>query len=320
MLSGNILITGGSGFLGRAILRKAERESWPAKFTIYSRDETKQWELKRRYPEARCVLGDVARDVERLLAVANGHDTIIHAAAVKYIPEAEHNVFETVDVNINGSRNVAMAAIGAGVKTVIGISTDKACGPLNVYGMTKGVMERMFSEANRMGRTNFVNVRYGNVIGSTGSVIPVFKKQLEDYNEIRVTDSKMTRFWLSADDAIDLIVNAHDNAEVLPSHTFISACPAMRIVDLAEAVWLTCNRNSDTPIVFTGIRPGEKMHEALFNEQEAPRTRDLGDGFVMSPATSVGKMPNRMAYSSDQPRRWLSVQEMVDYIGDAEGI
>lgn len=306
--------------MGRAVLRRATREDWPCKFIVYSRDETKQWELKRRYPNVFCVLGDVARDVERLMAVMAGVDTVLHLAAVKYIPEAEHNVFETVDVNINGSRNVAMAAIGAGVKTVVGISTDKACGPLNVYGMTKGVMERMFSEANRMGRTNFVNVRYGNVIGSTGSVIPIFKKQLEDYNEIRVTDSKMTRFWLSADDAIDLIIKAHDNAEELASHTFISACPSMRIVDLAEAVWLTCNRNGDTPIVFTGIRPGEKMHEALFNEQEAPRTRDFDNGFVMSPATSVGKMPNRMAYSSDQPRRWLSVQDMILFIGDAQGI
>lgn len=321
MLQGNVLITGGSGFIGRAILRRAKRENWPANFTIYSRDETKQWELKRLYPEVRCVLGDVARDVDRLIAVMQGHDTVIHAAAVKYIPEAEYNVFETIDVNILGSRNVTIAARVAQVKTAVAISTDKACGPLNVYGMTKGIMERVFNEANRMGHTNFVSVRYGNVIGSTGSVIPVFKQQIQDYGQIRVTDGRMTRFWLSADEAIDLILWAYNNAEELRGHTFIDACPSMYINDLARAVW-EINRDDEPNIVYTGIRPGEKLHEALFNEQEAPRVSVVGErGFVLAPATGTGnKDPEILTYSSDQPNRWVSIPEMIDLIEDAKSI
>lgn len=321
MLSGNVLITGGSGFLGRAILRRAQRENWPAKFTVYSRDETKQWELKHRYPETRCVLGDVARDLDRLISVMQGHDIVIHAAAVKYIPEAEWNVFETINVNIDGSRNVALAARAAGVKTVVGISTDKACGPLNVYGMTKAVMERMFSEANRMGATRFVTVRYGNVVGSTGSVIPVFRRQIEENKQIQVTDSRMTRFWLGVDQAIDLIDWASKESETIPGYTFISACPAMKIVDLAAAVWEDSGCKNEPDIKYTGIRPGEKLHEFLFNEQEAPRVSVAKNGYVMAPATEVGdKLPGRMTYESSQPNQWLSVDDMIKLIHDSQGV
>lgn len=322
MLSGNVLITGGSGFLGRAILRRAEKENWPAKFTIYSRDETKQWELKNRYPNARCVLGDVSRDLDRLIAVMQGHDIVIHAAAVKYIPEAEWNVFETIDVNITGSRNVTIASRAAGVKTVVGVSTDKACGPLNTYGMTKGIMERLFSEANRMSQsTRFVTVRYGNVVGSTGSVIPVFKKQIEDKKALRVTDSRMTRFWLSVDEAIDLILWSIEDSEEYPGCTFIPFCPAMKIDDLAKAVWDM--EVGGVPVIsYSGIRPGEKLHEALFNEQEAPRVKRCGQkGFYMVPATTPADgMPEMMAYSSDYPNRWLERDEIVSLIEDARDV
>lgn len=318
LLSGNILITGGSGFLGRAILRRAQIENWPAKFTIYSRDETKQWELKHKYPTATCVLGDVARDIDRLMAVMAGHETVIHAAAVKYIPEAEHNVFETIDVNIVGSRNVALAARSVGVKTVIGISTDKACAPANVYGMTKAVMERMFSEANRMGSTRFITCRYGNVVGSTGSVIPVFRKHIEEYGEVRVTDSKMTRFWLSVDEAIDIIVSAHDLASIYPGYTFIPSCPAMKIVDIAEAVWSMKYPEIPPNITFTGIRPGEKMHESLFNEQEAPRIGKWKLGFALAPAIEKTHQPEIWDYTSQHPNHWMTQEEMIKAIKDAE--
>ena len=322
MLSGNVLITGGSGFLGRAILRKARDENWPATFTIYSRDETKQWEVKHKYPGVRCVLGDVSHDLDRLTAVMQGHDTVIHAAAVKYIPEAEHNVSETIDVNILGSRNVALAARIAGVSTVVGISTDKACGPLNTYGMTKGLMERYFSEANRMGNTKFVTVRYGNVVGSTGSVIPIFRRQLKEDGQFKVTDSRMTRFWLGVDEAIELILWAYNSSEEHPGSTFISRCPGMKIVDIAEAVWLMENRKGDLPIIYTGIRPGEKLHEALFNEQEAPRVKAIGEmGYILEPATEPGvKMPDRMSYTSDHPFIWLTPEMMIDLIRDAENV
>lgn len=320
MLEGNVLITGGSGFLGRAILRRAKAENWPASFTIYSRDETKQWELKRRYPDVRCVLGDVSHNLDRLIAVMQGHDTVIHAAAVKYIPEAEWNVFETIDVNIEGSRNVTMAARAAGVAKVVGISTDKACGPLNVYGMTKAIMERMFSEANRMGRTHFVTVRYGNVVGSTGSVIPVFRQQIEDNQQLKVTDNRMTRFWLSVDEAIDLILWSLEMAPALPGCTFIPSCPAMKIVDIAKTVWKMECGNSEPNVVFSGIRPGEKLHEHLFNQQEAPRIVLADSGYIMSPAISETHMPKEFEYTSEQPKRWLSIDQMIELIKDAENV
>jgi len=323
MLSGTVVMTGGAGFLGRGVLAKARKEDWPAKFVVYSRDEMKQWELKHRYPEVTCVLGDISRDVERMTAVFAGADTVLHMAAVKFIPEAEWNVFETVDVNVEGSRNVTKAAIAAGVGKVIGISTDKACAPLNVYGMTKAVMERMFSEANRMGQTRFATVRYGNVVGSTGSVIPLFKKQLEEDMMLKVTDSRMTRFWLGVDEAVDLIEWALDNIEDYSGHTFISACPAMKIVDIARAVYRMRYdfADEDDYIRYTGIRPGEKLHESLFNEQEAPRTTSLKKGFVLAPATSPGNiLPDRMTYSSEHPGRNIEIPEMIQLVKEAENI
>jgi UDP-N-acetylglucosamine 4,6-dehydratase len=321
MLTGKCLITGGSGFLARAIYRRARRENWPVEFTCYSRDEAKQWQLARVYPGVHCVLGDISRDLDRLTAVMAGHDTVIHAGAVKFIPEAEWNVSETIDVNVNGSRNVAIAARAAGVKKVIGISTDKACAPLNTYGMTKALMERYFGEADRMGDTRFVTVRYGNVVGSTGSVIPVFKQQIEDKGELKITDNRMTRFWLSVDEAIDLILWANDCASEYGGQTFINPCPAMKIVDLAEAVWYLTGQSKDIRINYTGIRPGEKLHEALFNEQEAPRVSIIGQkGYVMAPPTAKPTIPDMMAYSSDHPRRWISVDEMQELIKDAESV
>lgn len=323
--SGVGVLTGGSGFLGRAILRRSKRENWPVKWIVYSRDEMKQWELKQRYPDVQCVLGDVARDLERMVAVFSGADFVWHLGAVKFIPEAENNVLETIEVNIEGSRNVAVAAIAAGVKTVVGISTDKACAPLNLYGMTKAVMERMFGEMNRMGKTHFVTARYGNVIGSTGSVIPVFKHQLDKYKEVRVTDSRMTRFWLSADQAIDLILWAHEDAGQYPGSTFIPQCPAMTIDDIAKAVIrmnMKWEHGQNYPITYTGIRPGEKLHEALFNEQEAPRIQREGNkGFILAPATQVGTtFPDAMSYTSDHPGSFITIEEMISFIEDAESI
>lgn len=321
MLSGTVLLTGGSGFLGKAILRRAKRENWPAKWICYSRDETKQWELKHRYPEVTCVLGDVARDIDRLISIMHGVDTVIHMGAVKYIPEAEWNVLETVDVNITGSRNVAMAAIAAGVSAVIGISTDKAAGPANLYGMTKAVMERMFGEFNRRSpHTKFVTCRYGNVVGSTGSVIPVFEKQIKESGQIKVTDSRMTRFWLGVDEAIDLILWSLKESEEFPGHTFISACPAMPIQDLAKAVW-RMNSKEEPNIIYTGIRPGEKLHESLFTELEASRVGIANQGFLLAPATETGsRHPEIMGYSSDHPKHWLTIDEMISLITDAHDV
>lgn len=321
MLKGSIFITGGSGFLGRAILRRAKKEKWPVRITCYSRDETKQWELKYKYPEVTCLLGDVSKDLPRLMAAMTGHDIVIHAGAIKFIDSAEYNVFETIETNIQGSINVAIAAKVAEVKTVVGISTDKAVSPANIYGMTKAVMERMYSEANNLGDTDFVTVRYGNVVGSTGSVIPLFKRQIEDDGVLKVTDSKMTRFWLSVDQAIDLILWSIDKAEEYPGYTFIPWCPAMKIVDLASAVWKMRYPEVVPNIAFTGIRPGEKMHESLFNEQEAPRiTIDKKHGFLLAPAISKPLIPELYDYTSAHPKHWVSEDEMQNFILDSQDV
>lgn len=321
MLTGRVLITGGSGFLGRGILRRLHRDGWPARVTVYSRDEFKQYQIKRRWPQVSCVLGDV-RDRDRLAAIMLGHDTVIHAGAVKFIPEAESNIAETLAVNITGSENVARAAVEAGIKTVIGISTDKACGPLNAYGATKMLMERLFAEANRWGDTRFATVRYGNVVGSTGSVVPVFLDQIRDHGEIRVTDENMTRFWLSVDQAVDLIVRAVDNADAYPGHTFIDACPAMTIRALAEAVWshrYNYGTQLEPEIKVIGVRPGEKFHESLFNEQESPRVEADDDlGFRLRPATSAPVTSALTSYDSNQPCRWIGKEEMIAMIRDAQ--
>lgn len=324
MLSGQILLTGGSGFLGRAFLRRAHNENWPAKFTIYSRDEEKQWHIRRRWPNVHCVLGDVARDFDRLMAVCSGHDTVIHMGAVKFIPEAEHNVLETIAVNVDGSRNVGLAAIAAGVRTVVGISTDKACSPANTYGFTKALMERMYGELDaRQEHTRLVTARYGNVVGSTGSVIPVFRQQIRDNKQLKVTDNRMTRFWLSVDEAINLIKLAHNNAVIYGGHTFIPNCPAMKIDDIARMVWNLEMPESEPDIIYTGMRPGEKLHEALFNEQESPRVaKFVHEGFVMRPATESAwkTIPDRMVYESSHPDRWMEPLEMVALIQDAKEI
>jgi UDP-N-acetylglucosamine 4,6-dehydratase len=327
MLTGRVLITGGSGFLGRGILRRIRREKWPAQVTIYSRDETKQYEVKRRWPEANCILGDV-RDADRLEAVMVGHDLVIHAAAVKYIPEAEKNVAETISVNVQGSYNVAKAAARAGVKTVVGISTDKACSPLNTYGATKMLMERLFAEANTWSDTKFVTCRYGNVVGSTGSVVPIFQQQIRDSSVIRITDDRMTRFWLSIDEAIDLIDQAQSDP-LNAGSCYISKCPAMSIKSLAEAVWtnywsqLTDGGGPEPVLVKTGIRPGEKLYESLYNEQEWSRVQWTRDGFILkSPLESVlpAERPELESYSSNSPDRILQVKEMIELIEDAKEV
>lgn len=323
-----VFVTGGSGFLGRGILSYIRQRSLQHEITIYSRDEWKQFEVKRRFPEVRCILGDI-KDFERLRAAMLGHDLVIHAGAVKFIPEAEQNVLETIAVNVEGSRNVAVAAVAADVPTVVGVSTDKACSPVNTYGATKLLMERMFAEANRWGSTRFVCVRYGNVIGSTGSVIPVFMQQLKDYNEIRLTDGRMTRFWLPINSAVQLVFDAAENAKYIAGSVLIDACPAMTIRDLALAVATAEGRQGNYDIVESGIRPGEKLHESLYSEQEFPRVYGsvYGPGrFKLDPATAAPRdkenkfTPSMKSYSSDEPLFWVKPADMAKHIIEAREI
>lgn len=320
MLTGNILITGGAGFLGRGIVRRAEAENWPCRFTVYSRDEQKQDKMRQRWPAVRYVLGDIT-DLERLALVAAGHDTIIHAAAIKYIPEGEFNVNECVRVNIDGSRSVFSAARMAGVSTVVAVSTDKAVLPINAYGMTKAVMERLMSEASALDPiTRYVGCRYGNVIGSTGSVIPVFQRQLGETGKITITDPEMTRFWISVDDAVDLIDaaanEADDGAIVIPQPK------SMRLDDLANTIIRAYAGARDDYSRFTDIigkRPGEKMHEDLLSESERLRTIRLGTYFQLLPPgkESFSEVPR---LTSEAPYEWLDEDEMLELMQDADTV
>lgn len=258
-LKGNILITGGAGFLGRAIVRRAVRESWDCAFTILSRDPEKHHQMQREFPQCRYVIGDVC-DLNGLSQTFAGHDIVIHAAAQKHIPDGERNVSETIRVNVKGSENVARAAIAMQVNKVLGISTDKACHPVNVYGASKMAMERLFQEYARKGLTQFHLVRYGNVLSSTGSVLTVWRKILEETGVVTATSPDMTRFWMSIDQAVDAVLLSFSE----PSGTI--TIPKCKALDMATFAKYTMPEG--TPFNYTGLRPGEKRYEELLTEEE----------------------------------------------------
>lgn len=320
--SGSILITGGAGFLGRGILRYIERNRLNAKVTVYSRDEHKHVALRARFPWVRTVLGDV-NETDRLRAVMSGHDTVIHAAALKHIPEAERDVTEAITVNVNGSRSVAWAALQAGsIKNVIGISTDKVSGPVNTYGATKMLMERTFQEAQRLSpHMRFACVRYGNVVSSTGSVIPIFLDQIARLGEVTITSHQMTRFWISIDDAVRLVEKALSDTS-RRGHTYVARCQAMTVVDVAQAVWAMSGRDGAVRNRLIGIRPGEKIHETLVDANEAPYCYDDDPYIIVPPALGLTGEPVQlvMPYESSHPDSWMLPIDMVKLIKDAETV
>jgi UDP-N-acetylglucosamine 4,6-dehydratase len=311
-MSTKCLITGGAGFLGRAILRRVEQKKLNWDITVFSRDEMKQDVCRQRYPDARYVLGDV-RDMERLYLAMVGQDIVIHAAAMKYIPHAELNAAECVAVNVDGTRNVIRAAREAKVSQVIGVSTDKAVQPVNVYGMTKAIMERMFAEAGALG-TQYNCVRYGNVIGSTGSAIPMFRRQLKELGKILITNPNMTRFWMSADEAVGLINIALLKAR--PGAIVVPPVRAMRIGDVALAAVGECE------VEVIGDRPGEKLHEELIHFQESVRVVRHGSPmfFELLPPGNTIEGVEPFTLASHTPNFWLEIKEMRKLIEDAEAI
>lgn len=321
MLQGNVLITGGAGYLGRGIMRRAKRENWPARFFILSRDETKQHEASVRYPDAQYILGDVT-DITRLYHVFIGMHTVIHAAAIKYIPEGELNADECIRVNIDGARTVRDAAVSAGVDQVIGISTDKAAQPINVYGMTKAVMERLFAEAGYRGRTRFNTVRYGNVIGSTGSVVPVMRRQLMDAGCVKITDPYMTRFWMTVDEAIDTILMARDAAV---GATVVPNPRASSMLDIAYAVLGADGQSMrgeflrDDRLQIIGKRPGEKQHEDLISHYELYRTTDVNGHYEILPPGNENYTVDRPTLSSNEARM-IDRETLRDMIIDSETV
>lgn len=321
-----VLVTGGTGSFGKRFIRRLVSHYRPKRLIVYSRDELKQYELSQRFsgPEYECMryfLGDV-RDYQRLLLAFRGVDLVVHAAALKQVPAAEYNPFEFVKTNVIGAQNVITAAIERGVETVVALSTDKASNPINLYGATKLCADKLFVAGNSYsgeGGTKFSVVRYGNVVGSRGSVIPLFMNAKAS-GVLPITDERMTRFWLTLDQAIDLVVTAARGTR--GGEIFVPKIPSMRIVDLAKAIAPECRFD------ITGIRPGEKLHESMIGTDDAPYTLDYGDHYVIQSAIhhrhlapeglapGITRVPNGFHYSSDTNEVWLdaaSLRQMLSH-------
>ena len=276
-----ILITGGTGSFGKCYTQTLLQRYKPKKIIIYSRDELKQFEMQQLFngPEMRYFIGDV-RDKERITQACNGVDYIIHAAALKQVPAAEYNPTECIRTNITGAENVIYAAIANKVKKVIALSTDKAASPINLYGATKLVSDKLFVAANNMVGEPFPRfsvVRYGNVVGSRGSVVPFFKQLIENNaSEIPITDSHMTRFWITLQSGVDLVLKGF--ARMYGGEIFVPKIPSIKVTDLAMAM------APDTPQTIIGIRPGEKLHESMVTQDDSYRTFEFDDHYVITPS------------------------------------
>lgn len=321
-----IFMTGGAGFLGRAIMRRTSQVllDEDVQFTVYSREAGTQARARYEFPDAHYVLGDI-RDLAHLEAAMTGHDVVIHAGAMKYVPEGERNVWQTLEVNVVGSQNVCTAALRTGVTRVVGISTDKACRPVNVYGMTKLLMERLFQEADAVSpHCKFNLVRYGNVVSSTGSVIPLFRLQARD-GTITLTNPEMTRFWLRIDDAVDLVLKAL--AEEEGGTVLIPRCRSLTMAGVATAcAILEVGEGQDHKVArkIIGQRFGEKVHEELLTPVETIYAEHdletIGDMALMRMYPVTGGMRDdhlERPYSSDGSDLWLSTAEMVEWIREA---
>lgn len=310
----NIFVTGGAGSLGRALARKRKEEGWSGKFTVYSTDNHKHEYMRRMFPDVGFVQGDI-RNPETLYNAMVGHDIVIHAAAVKVIPDSEYYSIDTYDVNVNGSLNVCIQALRAGINHVLGISTDKACHPANAYGATKMLMEKTFQEYARIGsETQFHLVRYGNVLESTGSVIEAWKTALRTGGKIRMTNPEMTRFWLSPKQAA---VAAVESLKLPSGCIFVPRLPALPVGELARYTL----ENNQYEIERIPLRPGEKMHETLVTAEETVRAQSIDViGFIVHPTTGNIPIKDGIAaisngYSSDDAP-WLTRKDLQALLND----
>ncbi len=314
-----VLVTGGTGSFGKRFIGTILRDA-PRKVVVFSRDELKQYEMRQLFPDEprlRFFIGDV-RDARRLHRAFHGIDVVVHAAALKQVPAAEYNPFEAVKTNIHGAQNVIDAAIEQGVSRVIALSTDKACSPVNLYGATKLVSDKLFISGNAYAggtKTRFAVVRYGNVVGSRGSVIPHFRK-LAPSGVLPLTDERMTRFWITLDQGVQFV---RDSLERMHGgELFVPKIPSMRMVDLAAAI------APDARLEVVGIRPGEKLHEEMINVSDARSTLDMGDHYVIQPElewwpreTLDGTpVPEGFRYASDTNPQWLTPDELRAMIAD----
>jgi UDP-N-acetylglucosamine 4,6-dehydratase len=315
-----VLVTGGTGSFGRQFIRWVLQETPARKVIVFSRDELKQWEMAQAYPgepRIRFFLGDV-RDCDRLHRAFDGVDFVVHAAAMKQVPAAEYNPFEAVKTNILGAKNVIDAAIDRGVKRVVALSTDKASSPVNLYGATKLVSDKLFIDGNAYtgGKdTRFAVVRYGNVVGSRGSVVPLFKK-LAGGGTLPITDPRMTRFWITLPQSVRFV--ADTLARMHGGELFVPKIPSIRVTDLARAV------APEAELKIIGMRPCEKLHEELISRHEAHRTADLGSCYQVLPdaewwagaAAQGTAVPDGFQYTSDTNAHWLTVDELRAMVCD----
>lgn len=308
-----VLVTGGTGSFGNRVAIKL-LESNPASVRIYSRDEKKQYEMAAEHPDFQYVLGDV-RDPARLYEAMRGVDYVFHAAALKQVPSCEQYPSEAVKTNVIGSQNVCDAAARRGVRTVVALSTDKAVKPVNAMGISKAMMEKLVSAQNVFGtETVFCCVRYGNVMGSRGSVIPLFRRLIDQGLPLTLTRPEMTRFLLTLDQSVDLVMEALVRST--GGEIFVRKAPACTVYDLAHAMRLEYSKlGEDHPIENVGIRPGEKIHEVLVNEYELQRTTEDDEYFVIHPEYRLPAEPADYKpgteYTSENTRRISEPEEIV---------
>ena len=312
-----ILVTGGTGSFGRKFVETMLERHRPRKLIVFSRDELKQQEMRQRFPDTdespmRYFIGDV-RDRDRLRRAFHGVDAVVHAAALKQVPACEYNPFEAIQTNVIGAQNVIDAAIDQGVKKVIAISTDKAVNPVNLYGASKLCAEKLFVQGNAYsgrGGTVFSCARYGNVVGSRGSVVPVFLEQRKN-GAVTVTDPRMTRFWITLEQGVALVLKAFELMR--GGEIFVPKIPSMNIMELASAVSPGCE------VKQVGIRPGEKLHEVLVSEDEARHTVEQDDLYIIEPAhpwwrvehhATGRRLPDGFSFTSDNNARWLAADDL----------
>jgi UDP-N-acetylglucosamine 4,6-dehydratase/5-epimerase len=317
-----ILITGGTGSFGHQFISTMLETYHPAKLIIFSRDELKQHEMRLKgfdHPSLRYFIGDV-RDRTRLYRAFQGVNVVVHAAALKQVPACEYNPNEAVATNIDGARNVIEAALDSGVERVVALSSDKATSPVNLYGATKLVAEKLFVQGNSYSGeagTRFSCVRYGNVVGSRGSVIPVFREQAKN-GRITITDGRMTRFWITLRQGVHFVISCIER--MTGGEVFVPKLPSMSVVDLANLI------SPDCTIEYIGIRPGEKLHEAMISTDEARRTIELEDRYIIQPLhpwwtenlTEGTALPEGFSYSSDSNQHWLTPADMQAMLDDHE--
>jgi UDP-N-acetylglucosamine 4,6-dehydratase len=317
----SILITGGTGSFGRQFIPMTLAKYNPTRLVIYSRDEMKQWEMAQRFdndPRVSFIIGDV-RDKDRLTRALDGIDYVVHAAATKIVPTAEYNPFECVKTNINGAMNLIDACIDRGIKQVVALSTDKASNPINLYGATKLASDKLFVAANAYAgshKSRFSVVRYGNVMGSRGSVIPFFLS-LADTGVLPITDPKMTRFMITLEQSVKMVWHAFDDMQ--GGEIYVKKIPSMNILDIANATLASAKHK------VIGIRPGEKIHEQMIGLEDAPHTYAYEDHFKILPMIHNWsadpmrikngiKVPENFTYTSDNNTEWMTVAELQQWV------